>query len=237
MSVLTKIQILKAIGKGEISFEPMIDQFQLSPVAVDIRVGNNFFISRLWEMGENGRKQVIIDHLNDTQKNEILEQIHLTSGQYFELLPGEFILISTLEKISIKSGKYLATLFPRSSTSRRGLSIESGVIDPYYEGHLTIPVLNQTKTQTIKIYPGERIAQLVFHETGEEISRAEGEKHGISKPKYQGSKAYMLDYKFDSHNEINLIREGKLDELKKQFSVEIVEEKSANGNDQQLSLK
>ena len=31
------------------------------------------------------------------------------------------------------------------------------IVDPYYEGFLTIPVLNQTKTQMIKIYPGESL--------------------------------------------------------------------------------
>lgn len=221
MSVLTKKEILEAIAKDEIGFEPMIDQFQLSPVAIDLRVGTNFFIPRLWETGEAGRTQMIINHMDDNEKNEVLETIHITPGQYFELLPGEFILISTHEKIMLKSGSLMAILFPRSSTSRRGLSIESGVIDPFYEGYLTIPVLNQTKTQTIKIYPGERIAQLVFHKTLFDLSREDSLTHGVSKPKYQGSKAYRLDYKFDHHEEIRMIREGKVDDLKNQYKIEM----------------
>jgi deoxycytidine triphosphate deaminase len=221
MAILSKTQIIEAIESGKLSFEPGLDKFQLSPIAVDIRVGSNFFVPRLSEVNEEGRTVLSVDHLNNKTNNEILDQVHLEPGQVFQLLPGEFILISSLEKISIKSGDIMATLFPRSSTSRRGLSIESGIVDPFYEGFLTIPVLNQTKTQTIKIYPGERIAQLVFQEIGKSLSVEEAESHGISKPKYQGTKAYMLDYKFDSHDEINLLRDGKIDELKKDYLIEV----------------
>lgn len=255
MSVLTKKEILKAITEDEIGFDPMIDQFQLSPVAIDLRVGTNFFIPKLWETGEAGRTQMIINHMDDDAKSEVLETIHITPGQYFELLPGEFILISTLEKIMMKTGGLMAILFPRSSTSRRGLSIESGVVDPFYEGHLTIPVLNQTKTQTIKIYPGERIAQLVFHKNLFSLSREESLTHGVTKPKYQGSKAYMLDYKFDHHEEIRLIREGKVEDLKNKYQIDVDKKvpmpsdrdpdrsvgkektkEKENGNNQQLSI-
>lgn len=221
MAVLSKNEIVEAIETGKLVFEPGLDQFQLSPIAVDIRVGSNFFVPRLSEVGEAGRTEISVDHLDNRTNNEILDQIHLEPGQVFKLLPGEFILISSLEKISIKSGAIMATLFPRSSTSRRGLSIESGIVDPFYEGFLTIPVLNQTKTQMIKIYPGERIAQLVFQEIDEPISKEEARSHGTAKPKYQGTKAYMLDYKFDPHAEINLLKEGKLDELKKEYLIEI----------------
>ena len=221
MSILSKKKIIELLDRGEIVFDPGLDEFQLSPIAVDIRVGTNFFVPRLSEVSEEGRVELIIDHLDNRSKNEVLDQLNLGPGQVFQLLPGEFILISSLEKISIKTGNIMAMLFPRSSTSRRGLSIESGIVDPYYDGNLTIPILNQTKTQTIKIYPGERIAQLVFQEIGQALSEEEAENHGLSKPKYQGTKAYRLDYKFDSHEEINLLREGKIDEIKKNHLVEV----------------
>ena len=238
MSILSKKQILEAINCGEICFTPGVDQFQLSPIAVDLRVGANFFVPRLSEMTEIGRASMSINHLDNRKNNEILDQIHLEPGQYFELLPGEFILISTFEKIAIKTGNLMGVLYARSSTSRRGLAIESGIVDPYYEGYLTIPVLNQTKTQMIKIYPGERIAQIVFQQIAEDVSEKDAEMHGGSKPKYQGSKAYMLDYKFDPHDEINLIREGKLEELKNKFEVALEKpsEKSEENGKQKLTI-
>lgn len=236
MCILSKKQILEAINEGKICFIPGVDQFQLSPIAIDLRVGSNFFVPRLSEMTQEGRTQMSINHLDNRKNNEILDQIHLEPGQCFELLPGEFILISSLEKISIKTGGLMGVLYARSSTSRRGLAIESGIVDPYYEGYLTIPVLNQTKTQMIKIYPGERIAQIVFQQIAEDLTVEDAELHGGSKPKYQGSKAYMLDYKFDPNDEISLIREGKIEELKSKFEIEIksADDRGAAGSKQKL---
>ncbi|MCL5411004.1 MAG: dCTP deaminase [Patescibacteria group bacterium] len=219
MSVLTKNEIIESINKGELAFEPGLDQFQLQPAAVDIRVGMNFFIPKIWALSESGRKDLNVDHLNNEEKSEVLDHIHLKPGQTFDLLPGEFILISTYEKILIKSGGIISILYPRSSTTRRGISIESGVIDPYYEGSLMIPVFNQTRTQKIKIYPGERIAQLVFHRTESTLSKEESLTHGVARPKYQGVQGYQLDYKFDPHDEINIIRDGNLEQLKKKHLI------------------
>jgi len=224
MSVLSKNNIVEAIEEKKLVFEPGLDQFQLQPIAVDLRVGTNFFIPRLSELTSEGRAKLNIDHLDDSNKSEILEQIHLEPGQIFELLPGEFVLISSLEKISINSGDIFANLYSRSSTSRRGILIESGVIEPYFSGHLTIPVFNQTRTHTIKIYPGERIAQLIFHELKTSITKEESLSHGLNRPKYQGSKSYMLDYKFDPHDEIQIIKNGEMEKLKKKFGLKLVEE-------------
>lgn len=219
MAVMSKIELKKLMEDKKLSFEPMLDQYQLQPVAIDLRVGNNFYIPKLWDVKEEGRVEFHINHINNSEKNEVLDCIHLDFGQYFTLLPGEFILISSLERVSLSSGEVMATLYPRSSTTRRGLSIDSGVIDPYYDGHLTIPILNQTRTQTIRIYPGERLVQLVFFELKSPISPEDAQSHGLAKPKYQNTKAYQLDYKFDPHEEINFIKEGEISKLKKKFPV------------------
>jgi len=236
MGILTRNEILSAINKGELAFEPGLDQFQLQPAAIDIRVGMNFFIPKVWSFGEEGRTGLNTDHLDNEKKNEVLDSLHLKPGQTFELLPGEFILISTLEKIYLKSGGLVAILYPRSSTTRRGISIESGVIDPHYEGSLMIPVFNMTRTQKIKIYPGERIAQLVFSTTESVLSKEESLNHGLAKPKYQGVQGYQLDYKFDPHEEINLIKNGQIEKLKKNHLIAHKEEAKDDDEKNQLPL-
>jgi deoxycytidine triphosphate deaminase len=236
MGILTKNEILTAIAEGELSFEPGLDQFQLQPAAIDIRVGMNFFIPKIWSFGEEGRTGLNTDHLDNEKKNEFLDSLHLKPGQTFELLPGEFILISTLEKISMKSGRLVSILYPRSSTTRRGMSIESGVIDPHYEGSLMIPVYNMTRTQKIKIYPGERIAQLVFYTTESILSKEESLNHGLAKPKYQGVQGYQLDYKSDPHDEINLVKNGQLDQLKKNHLIPVEEKAKSDDEKTQLPL-
>lgn len=232
MGILSKKEITIAVEEGRLQFEPGLDQFQLSPIGVDLRVGNNFFIPKLSQLNERGRTQFFVDHLDNQTKNEIFDQIRLEEGQYFELLPGEFIMISSFEKISIKSGGIMAMLFPRSSTSRRGISLEPGVVDPFFEGYLTIPIVNRTKTEMIRVYPGERIAQLTFQWVESSLTQDEALSHGLSDPKYQGSKAYALDFKFDPKDEIELISKGKLDELKEKYKVEVtIPEKKGKKNE------
>lgn len=220
MGILTKKEIISEIKKGRLGFEPGLDQFQLQPAAVDVRVGENFYIPKIWGMTERGREGLSFDYSNKN-KEEILDCVNLKPGQAFELLPGEFILISTFEKIAINCGDLIGILYSRSSTNRRGMGIESGVIDPYYEGFLMIPVLNQTRSQKICIYPGERIAQIVFERTESELSKEDSLMHGVVPPKYHGINGCKLDYKFDANDEVEAIKSGDIIGLKERFEVKI----------------
>ncbi|HEX9804223.1 MAG TPA: hypothetical protein VGA67_00925, partial [Candidatus Dojkabacteria bacterium] len=79
----------------------------------------------------------------------------------------------------------MAVLYPRSSINRRGLSVDlTGIIDTGYHGHLFIPIVNTTTSQIIRIYPGERFVQVVFHTLTKELSLEESMKHGVNPPKY-----------------------------------------------------
>ena len=134
-----------------------------------------------------------------------------------KILPGEFIIISTLEKIKLNSGKLMAVLLPRSSTTRRGLFVESGIIDARYNGYLVLPVINNTRDQIIKIYPGERICQLIFHELATNLTEEETHIHGVARAKYLSSTPYGLEARSDSEQEIEFIKKGKIKELKSKY--------------------
>lgn len=234
MAILTQKEIFKYIRESKLSFDPQLDQFQLQPIGIDLRAGKNFFIPKLSDLSVEGRLRKSIDHINDAEKNEILDQVHLEPGQVFELLPGEFVLISSLESVNLNTPELMAVLYPRSSTSRRGLLIQSGTIEPFFNGHLTIPIFNMTNTQVVKIYPGERIVQLVFHELATPVSKEEAMVHGLSTPKYQGVKAYNLDYKFDPHDEIKMLTAGELAEIKRKFKVIVPD--SEDGGDSVVAV-
>src|SRR3990167_1894653 len=151
MSVLTRKQFLEYIKEKKLEFEPELDQFQIQPNSIDLRVGWSFYVPKTWEYNEKGRVALDINYLDRTAKKEGYKIIRLKEGQYFEILPGEFIIISTLEKIKLNSGKLMAVLLPRSSTTRRGLFVEGGIIDARYNGYLVLPVINNTRDQIIKI--------------------------------------------------------------------------------------
>lgn len=217
--VLTKNEILRLIKNKSIGFSPMIDGFQLQPHAVDLRLGNEFFIPRMWNLTKNGREAIIIDPL-DNANIESFENIKLKYGQYFELLPGEFVIANTMEKISLKSSEVMAVLYPRSSVNRRGLAVDlSGIIDTGYIGKLMIPIINNTSKQVIKIYPGERICQVVFQRLESKLSSDEASMHGLAKAKYTKTRKGFAGGKNDKSKEIKLIKEGKIKELKRKYTI------------------
>jgi dCTP deaminase len=218
--VLTQKELLNLINSGAVTFTPELDEYQLQPNSIDLRVGWSFYIPDTWKYNEKGRVAIIADYLNCQDVEEYFKLIKLKPGQFFEILPKESILISTLEKITLNTGRLAGNLFPRSSALRRGLQINTGVVDCRYSGQLTIPVVNNSN-HIIKIYPGERICQLQLFELASELSEEEAKTHGKQAAKYVGSTPYGLEAKIDANEEVDLIRTGQLEELKKQFKIKI----------------
>lgn len=171
MSVITKKQILDHIKEGVLSFEPNLDSFQLQEHSVDLRLGYTFMVPKTWHLTVKGREALDVTNF-DKLNAQFFDVVELSQGQYFELLPGEYVIVSTLEKIKL-ANNLMGVLYPRSSTNRRGLSLDlTGLIDAGFDGPLTLPMRNNNREQIARLYPGERIAQIVFEElTGPVVPR------------------------------------------------------------------
>lgn len=220
MSILTRTEIRKLIKDNKLGFEPGLDAFQLQPHAVDLRLGYTFHIPKTWKVTKDGRKSIQVDPLDYNGHEDNFEQVILKPGQYFEILPREFIIVSTLEKIIINDDRLMAVLYPRSSVNRRGLAVDlTGIIDVWYSGQLMIPLLNNTQTQTIKIYPGERICQVAFDQLSSPIDKMEAYQHGLTKAKYLSSTDTSLNYQIDKKSEIDLVKKGDILQLKNKYQI------------------
>jgi dCTP deaminase len=217
--ILNRTELQQYIAKGSLGFAPALDSYQMQPNSIDLRVGWSFYVSKTAELTSAGRVGVAADYLEYSQPKEYYQLIKLTPGQCFEIQPKEFVIISTLEKVSFNDGSFAAMLSPRSSVMRRGLVVEGGVIDAFYNGHLVIPAFNSTN-HAIKIFPGERVCQLVFHSLSSMLTREEATKHGASDAKYQDATPYGLGAKTDGKEEIDFIRSGNIDGLKAAFPVQ-----------------
>jgi len=212
--ILTRHEISDLIKQEKLVFEPELDKFQNQPHAVDLRLGTVFYLPKIWQLTKGGREVLNVDVTESAGDN--FEKIELKPGQFFEIAPGESIIASTLEKITMGAEDVMGVLYPRSSINRRGLTVDlTGIVDAYYSGHLMIPILNKTSSQIIRIYPGERICQVVFQKLANNLSREDALRHGASSAKYNGSSANDLSSKKDADEEINLIRSGDLTSLKK----------------------
>lgn len=205
MAVLSCQQILDRTRKGEIGFSPELDQFQMQSHAVDLRLGFTFILPKSWRMTVSGREAVNVNPLKDGYGSECFDVIELEQGQYFELLPNEYVSVSSLETVKIPSD-LMGVLYPRSSVNRRGLSVDlTGIVDSGYEGQLMIPVKNNTSSQVIRLYPGERFCQIVFETlTDDTVSR---------KSRYHG-RDITEGLAKENNSEVKYILSGKIRELK-----------------------
>ena len=215
MAILTKKEIINYIKEQKLIFQPNVDQFQLQPHAIDLRLGFDFYIPRKWEINEKGRCALNIDYIeNDCYP---FDTVTLQKGQCFEILPQETIIAKVLEYIELNHGSLMAIMYPRSSLNRRGLAVDlTGVVDTYYKGHLIVPVKNNTN-QIIKLFPGERFCSLVLEELSSELDVEQAKMHGLTHAKYCSNGIHA--YRKDKEIENSLIKKGDIDTIKEQFKL------------------
>ncbi len=121
----------------------------------------------------------------DENKVKMLKGIP-PSHPIIPLKPGERILAHTHEFFGIKPpGAF--ELKSRSSWGRNGIAacFDAGWVDPGYINRLTLEIYNLNQKEIVLLPVGERIAQAIFHETGEvEGTYGAGRDDGFS-GKYQ----------------------------------------------------
>jgi dCTP deaminase len=209
MAILTKREILERITKGNIGISPGLDEYQVQEHSIDLRLGFTFLIPKVWRLTTNGREALDVTHF-DNSNAEYFDVVELEQGQYFDLLPHEHILVSTFEKVKIPDD-LMAVLYPRSSTNRKGLSLDlTGIIDSGYEGQLILPIRNNTHSQIVRLFPGERICQLVFEYLTEPVTARKSKYH---------LKDIIDGVQKEKNDESNYIKLGKIKELKNDHKV------------------
>jgi dCTP deaminase len=213
MSVLTRAEILDYVKQGSVSFSPELDTFQLQAHSVDLRLGFTFLVPKSWHMTKRGREALHMDYFAE-DRPEYFDIVELEQGQFFDLLPGEHILVSSLEAVKIPHD-LMAVMYPRSSTNRKGISVDlTGIIDSGYEGQLVIPVRNNTQSQTVRLYPGERFCQVVLERLDQSVDARKSRYH--QRDIIEGVDVDSLVAERDI--EIELIRSGDIKKLKNEHA-------------------
>lgn len=207
--ILAKKEILERIQSGSLSFDPELDKFQLQQHSVDMRLGFKFLIPKAWDINELGRVAININHLDADISSNPVDVIQITEGQFFEILPGEHVTVSTLERVELPND-LMAILYPRSSVNRRGLSVDlTGIVDAGFSGYLLIPVRNNTQSQIIRLYPGERFCQIVFEKISGRVNLRKSRWH---------NKDISITIRKEEHEvEMEYVRTGRIGNLKSKF--------------------
>jgi dCTP deaminase len=156
--------------------EPFEDSM-IQPSSVDVRIDRYF---RLFD----NHKYEVIDPA--AEMPELTRLVDVEQDDAFVLHPGEFVLASTYEVITLPDD-VAARLEGKSSLGRLGLLTHStaGFIDPGFSGHVTLELSN-VATLPIKIWPGMKIGQLCFFR----LSSAAEHPYGSARygSRYQGQR-------------------------------------------------
>ena len=148
--LLSDRDIKAQVDAGRLRLEPY-EPSLLQPSSIDVRLDRFFRVF-------NNHLYTHIDP--STRQDDLTAQVEVQDGEAFVLHPGEFVLASTLEVITL--GDQLAgRLEGKSSLGRLGLLTHStaGFIDPGFSGHVTLELSNVANLP-IKLWPGMKIGQL-----------------------------------------------------------------------------
>ena len=144
--ILSDHTINEMLAQGTLEITP-VEPEQIQPASVDIRLGSTFSIV------EDSSKGIIT--LDEKTEYKTIE-----TDSYL-LLPGQFVLATTMEYISLPDN-LTAFVEGRSSLGRMGLFIQNaGWVDPGFSGEITLELFNANRC-AIRLSTGRRVGQLVF---------------------------------------------------------------------------
>nr|WP_223159877.1 dCTP deaminase [Leucobacter sp. cx-169] len=164
------------LASGRIRLDPSSDDM-VQPSSIDVRIDRYF---RLFD----NHKYPVIDPAED--QPELTRLIEVDPAEGFILHPGEFVLGSTFEQVTLPDD-IAARLEGKSSLGRLGLMTHStaGFIDPGFTGHVTLELSN-VATLPIRLWPGMKIGQLCFFQLSSPADHPYGS--GEYKSRYLGQR-------------------------------------------------
>ncbi len=199
MGVFSNKQILKAVREGHILCTPFNPK-HVAHASLDVTLGHYYYRT------ERSADHPVYNPFDESDVQRYFEGA-LTAAPHkkwcdengvkplkgipanhpvIPVRPGERILAHTHEFFGIVPPG-ACEVRSRSSWGRNGIAVsfDAGWIDPGYINRLTLEVFNLNHREIILLPVGERIAQVVFHETGPvKGTYGEGRHSGFS-GKYQ----------------------------------------------------
>ncbi|TBT88677.1 dCTP deaminase [Propioniciclava sinopodophylli] len=183
--LLSDRDIAAQIEAGRVRLDPF-DADLVQPSSIDVRLDRYF---RLFD----NHKYPFIDPAEE--QPELTRLVEVDADEPFILHPGEFVLASTLEQVTLPDD-IAARVEGKSSLGRLGLLTHAtaGFVDPGFTGHVTLELSN-VATLPIKLWPGMKIGQLCFFR----LSSAAEHPYGTSRrgSHYQGQRGPTASRSFE----------------------------------------
>ncbi len=177
MHVLLSDRDIRAeLESGRVRLDPY-EPAMIQPSSIDVRLDKYF---RLFD----NHRYAVIDPAQE--QPELTRLVEVPAGESLVLHPGEFVLGSTYEEVSLPDD-VAARLEGKSSLGRLGLLTHStaGFVDPGFTGHVTLELSN-VATLPIQLWPGMKVGQLCFFRLSSPAEQPYGA--GASGSRYQGQR-------------------------------------------------
>lgn len=186
--LLSDRDIVAHIDAGRVRLDPF-DPAMVQPSSIDVRLDRYF---RLFD----NHKYPFIDPAQE--QPELTRLVEVEPDEAFILHPGEFVLASTLEQVSL-ADDIAARVEGKSSLGRLGLLTHAtaGFVDPGFTGHVTLELSN-VATLPIKLWPGMKIGQLCFFQLSSPAEHPYGTRARGSH--YQGQRGPTASRSFENFN-------------------------------------
>ncbi len=184
------------IASGRVRIEPFEDAM-VQPSSIDVR------LDRYFRVFENHR----YPHIDPAEEQpELTRLVEPEKGEPFILHPGEFVLGSTYELVSLPDD-VASRLEGKSSLGRLGLLTHStaGFIDPGFSGHVTLELSN-VATLPIKLWPGMKIGQLCMFRLSSPAEHPYGS--AVYGSRYQGQRGPTPSRSYLNFHRTSISRDG-----------------------------
>lgn len=179
MTILSDKELRKYLNEGKIIIDPLIDEKQIQPSSIDMRIGDEFKVFKVI-------RKPYIDPKDQDDIASYMESMIIEEGEAFIIHPNEFALATTYEYVKVPDD-LVARVEGRSSMGRLGVTmhVTAGFIDPGFEGKITLEISN-IGAMPVALYPGQRVCQIVFETMTSPAEKPYG--HPDRNSKYMGQK-------------------------------------------------
>ncbi|ROP39476.1 dCTP deaminase [Saccharothrix texasensis] len=190
--LLSDRDLREEVESGRLGLDPF-DDVMVQPSSIDVR------LDRFFRVFNNTR----YTHIDPSmQQDDLTSLVEPADGEPFVLHPGEFVLGSTFELVTLPDD-LAGRLEGKSSLGRLGLLTHStaGFIDPGFAGHITLELSNVANLP-ITLWPGMKIGQLCLFRLSSAAEFPYGSAQAGSR--YQGqrgptpSRAYLNFHRTDT---------------------------------------
>lgn len=161
MSALSGARVrerLSATDRSRLIVAPLLEpgeQLKEDQASVDVRLGSRFYVAE-------PTAEAVIDTVMDPERKIRKTLMFVPFGKGIVLHPHQLLLGETLEFLRLPRD-LMAYVVGRSSWGRDGLIVATAVgVHPGFAGPLTLELRNLGEV-SVRLYPGDPIAQLFFH--------------------------------------------------------------------------